>query len=742
MSVAPLTPPPMLNERLLAPLERLRRELRRHLLVRGVLLFLLALVGAGLVQLLVDRGLRLSVDQRVAMNVAITIAWLAVLWRYVGLPLLRPLPDDRLAGWIDAATPALEDRVQTAVELSRGGEPLDPLAERPSVELSQAVLLEACAQVGPAAFERLVDRRGLRHRLWAGVGVLALVSIAWVVRTEMMSVWFQRNWLLRDLAWPQRTYIVPQGFDSNRTQRLPRGEQVEIYAEVQGDLPKSTELTWIRADGSRGSQGMTIVGGRKLYAELGVLTEDLTFQISGGDEHTSPHRIIAVERPRITFTRFHVEPPAYTGLEPIEFEQQTTVELLRGSRVKISAQISKPARLVQFRTEEGLVLDLQPSVAEPPASAVEPLSPDGAARAAAATWTVAWQNPHLSMGHFEIEDEDGLANQNPVRYVFKVTADQAPGVQLALPGVGELITPLAHFNASLQVEDVYGLGAVELALQRNEETPLPQRLPALETRARRYQAQVKLDAEWAQVKPGDRLWVRAAAEDLDPAGPNRGEGQVYSLLVVPREDFEQAMAQRELELRAEFERLLAAQKSLGESFQRVATDLPESGSPPVRESQRLVGLMRRQTAHAARCGAIARRYGEMLEEMRTSRVARMVDEQRIGDRIQRPLQLLETQSMPAVATAWAALREQSTADNRQLADDTQVRVLREMQAVYQNMLEWEGYREAVNTLRSAIEQQAQVRQATIAELERELADILGLEPQPESRPASGPSDKP
>jgi hypothetical protein len=740
MSSAPVSlssPPEAIRQRVLAPLETLRRRTRWHLAVRGGVVLLSGIVLAAVCQLALDRWLRLSVDQRVALNLALTLVWLWLLLRYCIVPLLRPLPDHVLAAWVDAGDPSLDDRVQTAVEFANWSGPTEQHAEAPSQDLIDAVLGEVSQRVTPEAFDRVLDRRGFRRRLLMGGALLAAVAVAWLARPDILSIWFNRNWLLREQPWPQRTYLEPVGFDRGDVRRLPRGEEVEVFVDVRGEMPRTATLEWKSEDDRTGAVVLTRLSGGRLYASLGDLTDNLTFRLRGGDDHSRPFHIHAVERPRVTRSNLRVTPPAYTRVEALDFQQQTTVEVLAGSTLEILADINRPLAAARFISEDGLVITPEILPGEQPSeSGAGESGPPPAARL-----RLAWSEPRSGVYRFELEDVDGLSNVNPLRYTLKLVPDQPPTVELSLPGVGELITPEAEMRAVLTADDVYGLSGVELTATQQGRTPESIAIPPLAASARQYAGEGLIRAPELRLRPGDRVRIRAAARDLDPAGPNVGESREFSLAVVSREDFEQALAERELELRAEFERLIAAQKSLNESYIRIEADLPASGPAPARESQRIVGLMRRQAGHAARCGVFARRYLDILDELRTNKLARIADEQRLAQRIARPLQTLESETMPAASAAWAALREDSGPVVRGTARSAQDRVLREMEAVYQQMLEWEGYREAVGALQEILDAQQQLRKETISRLERELAEILGLD-TPDGEPPAAPSSQP
>ena len=102
-------------------------------------------------------------------------------------------------------------------------------------------------------------------------------------------------------------------------------------------------------------------------------------------------------------------------------------------------------------------------------------------------------------------------------------------------------------------------------------------------------------------------------------------------------------------------------------------------------------------------------------------------------------------SLPAGLTAGsgpigglsAELRGVVPATQQAAVGDTQVEILRRMQAILANMLKREGYREAVALLQEVITEQAGVRAATLDALRQELETILGVDEPVERSPEDG-----
>ena len=685
-----------LRQRIFTPLVSLRQRIRLYLALDGLRRFVFVLIVAVLVQIALDWWLKLTVGQRFLLSVGITLYWLWIVYRRLYLPLWRPLSDRMLAAMVDRAHPELHDRLVTAVEFSGadGRYGARPLHWGASPALVLEVLQETCHSVGGLSFLQVLNHRRAARCCLELAGLLVLIGLAFQLMPGLTGTWFARNWRLQELAWPQRTYILPEGFDRDGRFRMARGDMVEVVAGVVGEVPDTAVLSWWTPTGRQGEAEMSIVGERQLVAALGQLSEDIHFRIIGGDERTSEYIIQAVERPRIIHTLAHLTPPAYTALDPVVIEQQTVFEILSGATLEIEARLNKPVKQVRFVAADGSTAPGGVSLSSDSGQHVRVY--------------LLWTAPTSGIYHFELRDHDGLSNKNPLRYTLKIVPDRPPTVRMNLVGVGRTITPAAELPVDLVCEDAYGLGAVRLLVQAGGRPA--QRLPAADFSAGglEFSTEFGLAVGACSVSPSEQLRIWAEAEDLDPHGPNVGATPVETLRVVSREEFQSEMARRELTLRQEFERLSSAQRRLKDALDRLLARLVDNKVQPPAVDRQIAGLARTQREHAGRCLAIARGFEQVLSEMRISRVARPADENRIGNRVVVPLDRLARQTIPAAADALATLRRSASAENRQAAVAAQDEILRQMRAVLAEMLEWEGYREAIALLETVIAVQTEV----------------------------------
>jgi len=690
------------------PLARLRNRGRLYVALDGAVAAYITLLACGAAQVLLDWGLRLTAEQRAFVSAIAVVISLWTVRRRLWIPLSRALSDKTLALVVDRAFPKMHDRIAAAVQFARGQ--CGP-AESNSPQLVGAIISEACEAAPSVEFMSVLNHRRARRRTGELAGLLSATVIAAAVMPDMAGAWFRRNWLFQETPWPQRTYITPIGFDDDGACRAPRGEELIITARNRGRVPASVELIWTTDSNLEGVETMTRVGIDRWRASLGVLNENLAFRIAGGDERTREYVVQPADRPRVIHTSTRISPPAYTGMEMYSLERQTVLEMLKGSRVEIEATFNRPITDVRFVGGAGEVV------------ACMSAAPDRA--------YVTWDAPIAGKYHFELVDRDGWTNRRPVIFTFDVEPDSAPVVSLTLSDAGGNITPTAELPLDIDCQDVYGLASATLYIRRNDDPPHEITFDDFELGSHDFDTHYFFDVSRIVVEPGDRLRLWLEACDQDPAGPNTGRCNPIILRAVTPADFLNELAAREMELRREFERLISTQRGLADALNRLAPTLPVDGAPTPAISQRLAALARLQDSNAQSCMSISRRFERMLGEMRVNKVSRIGDERRIGQRVIEPLRKLAAEDMPESSGAVTSLRTEVNRDVVAATPRWQSEILRKMSAILANMLEWEGYREAVALLRELRGEQATLHDDTIKRIERELEAILGLDEIPE-----------
>lgn len=721
------------DRNVLSRLRGLRRRLRLYVLVDGLMGLGLTLLVAVVSTLLVDRTFHLGRDMRTVQLASLLAVLMLILWRMVLRPLSVTIPLAAMAMLLERWYPQLRSRLITAVEFVDPSSPPATGVQR-SPAMIQAVIRQAGEAAAGLSYHRGLAHARARRNLGLGIACLAVPAAMFLAAPPMMVMWFQRNVLLRDVAWPQRNRLTVQGLTQG-VLRVPRGEDATITAAVDEGFepPLQVFIRYESAGGLAGREQMPAsrsgeptgrpVGARRTgAAELPSvqflhtferLTETLRCQIYGGDAQTEWFTIEVVDRPRLASVSLNVTPPAYTRMEPYDLRaDQTVAEVLKGSIVQFRIRTHRPVREATLMRDAGGGRSVQVRSAQ---------------RTAADTFQVVERPEESAIYHFRLVDRDGLTNESerlrPVQIFLKLLADRPPKVRLQVKGVGEIVTPAARLPINADVSDDYGLAAVSLVYgSADQASPRPPgSIPGFEPGPRRFQA----DLVWAPAahgfKEGDRVVVYVEASDADNvSGPNIGQSSSVTLRLVGREELLAELNRREQEYRQDFERLVRTQEELfNEWLAAVST-----GDRRDREAALAQGwtqMARRQRDYAARTNTLRGQFEQVLSEWRINQVATPEVEERLGRRIVVPMDVLHRERMPVAADRLDIMAKTWTEESQQATRLALQAVLAEMKSILAVMVKWEGFQEAVTLLRDIQKMQRQVSEETDKRIEQAIA---------------------
>lgn len=720
------------SQLVIEPLERVGRTLRRYVAVEGLCRCLAVLVLAAGLQLMTDRLLVLEAGPRAAMLMVLLFIVARQFHRRVIRPAaVRPNAND-IAAILERKHPDYADRLISAVAFATGG---GTNPHRDSPALVRALLDQSATQ-----FRSLPTKDVLRHGRYArylvlGLAAMGATATAFIAAPDTMATYVDRNWLLGDVPWPTSTRIVPEGFRKGRL-RWPVGDDLTLVATALDEPPRALQAEFRLPSGNQTTRKMDRRGRDQFILDYGPLTQAMRVRFLiwrlGVDEYTPWYDVDAVHRPSVRTLRVEVSPPAYSGQPSYVLAQgQSGADVIRGSAVRIDAEMSKPVTTAALRARSDVRLAAE-AIIEGGTHVSANFVPD-----------------RNGTYFFDVADESGLEDRAPVTCTFKLLADAAPKVRFTLPGTREWVVPNAVLNLSVDCEDNLGLQSVELrhearrmANAASDAAPawLAEPLPDLTSKQLRY----TLRREWPllplTLEPGDQLALVVHATDYQPpveieakADPaakvaaNLGESLVYTLRVVTPEELLTELGRREHEWRREFEQIIKAQ----EQINRRTMDLRDSRKDPALARQmagRYAQETRTQRKQAGRIKTVTRQFEQILAELKVNQLAGPAVRRRLSGGVIAPLRQLAGTNVVETAEMMARL---CLGFNEQLADEveqSQAQIVRMMYDILADMLKWEGYNEAVALLRDVVRLQRDLNSDTQARLEREIDKLFGTEP--------------
>ncbi len=726
------------EQRVVRPLSATGRSLRRQIAVEGILWCVAIGVAACAVQFAADRLLVLGLGPRILLLALVVglLVWHA--FRRVVRPALVRVSATDVAALLERRDATLGDQLVSAVAFAQATA-INPLRDSPA-------MVERLFARAAARYEQLgsIDllRRDRHWRFVAGGLAAAMLSVAaGAFAPDLMSAYVERNWLLRDRPWPTRTQIELRGFVDGRM-AWPLGDDLTLSAIAHDRVPDSLRAEIETQSGRRESRPMDRQGERGFVLAYGPLPQSLKVRFLigrfGVDEHTAWYHVDAIERPMVKAATIQVAPPAYTGQQPYALASgQVSSDLLRGSAIRIAADMNKPvvSALLRSRTDHR----------EAAAASVE----NG-------TQIISRFTPARSGTYFfDVRDEAGLEDTHPVTYSFNLTSDPPPRVRLSLPGSGELMVPAAVPTIQIESDDNLGMSSIHLAwrvVQPGEsattqpamqEEPLPDFVDG--------QTRYSLEREWPlqrlTLQPGQQLSlvVRAAdhqpiaapasqpadADAVEPALPvNVGESQTFTLRVVTPEEFLTELGRREHEWRREFEQIIKAQEQLQQRITILRDDDPAAAASADR-AIRYAQEARAQRQQINRMKTVLRQFEQVYAELRVNQLATPTVRRRLDGGVIRPLGALISDGVPQIADQIDRLRLQYDPALAAGLDEEMTRLIRSMYAILAEMLKWEGYNEAVGLLREIVRLQDDVTDDTRARMEKEIERLFGGESEGE-----------
>lgn len=717
MADLPLPSPRVrLDDTLHARMRRVAQRLRRYVLIEGLAWVMTFLLCGALVQVALDyasRGMRWSM--RAALLGVIIILALRLVIRRVVRPLRKRIGVGDVANLVERRYPQLASSLISAVRFAAGevGRP-----ETNSESLVDSVIRDAGHRARGLEFGAVLNPRRAQRSGLTILAVLLIATGATLTKPEVTGLWFARHVLLQEVAWPRRTRLVLNVAGNEVVAAI--GDDVTIEATAHGVQPRSVEFYFETDSGRRGRETMATVGSVGSYRYRFTLKnaqEDLTFHLVGGDDRTEPYSLRLLERPRVEATSLRIAPPGYTKLPPAEMgDGHRSAQVLQGSAVTITATTNHPvvkATLLSGREVTAHVFG-HDAVAVP-----------GAPLESTTVLSATIKPTETSVYEFQLVDTEGLENRKPVRFSIRVMEDEAPRVRIKLEGAGEMITADAVLPLEVEASDAYGLADVALhyRLSREDSVASLIPLPNLSPNATTFSGATAWSVSTAGPVPGEQLILVARAQDFDDLnGPNVTETPETSLRIVTRDELLAELARREEEYRLDFERLVAAQEKLRGELLTVLSRANRADAGAL--SSALAPLERRQRSIAGSTHVIRQQFARILEELRINQLVSNVVEERLGRRIVEPLTQLARQDLVLAADTLRRWSRDASPETGSLVDPQQATLLTTMREVLANMIQWEGYQEAVNTLRDILRLQAELEAETQRAIEDQARDIF------------------
>lgn len=731
----------------------LRRRIRQYIWLEGSAAALAWLGVAFWATLAADWFFEPPPVVRAIMLAAVAAVLVVVLFRMIGRRAFVNISDANAAVVLERRFPQLNDSLLTAILL--GDRPID---DKLSDEMLANTCDEAAARIEGVELKKVFNPRPLW--LHCGAAVLLTVSIVMfaVMFTSSFGVWTNRVLGLSSDLWPRYCDIEVDGFPGG-VRKVARGSDVEIIAKADTRMPRTPEKVEIRYQAEGGARGRVTMDQRGMsqgeedyyqeYAHTfrGVLS-DIYFDVVGGDDRIYDLRIQAVDSPTISSMTLDCELPAYIRHEQPPLPVTGVMQVPHGSRVIICAEEANK-ELVRVQIDR-IVAD-KPQTTE----IFEADKLDANHRGFSYTIERLDDNTTLL---FTLTDTDDITGRDPVRLVLVAAPDQPPQMAIQLDGIGTAITPQAQIPIIGRIADDYGVGRIWFEYEVDDREPEDRPIADLPDGPAAY----NLDGEALEVrdlglKPGQKLKLCVRSSDFCDLGqgPNLAGSERWLLEVVSSDKLRAMLEARELVLRQRFERMLQEVTETRDLLAHLDFESEVSGEPveakpagsepgdkPVVEKSadsperraslrllRVQGALSNCRKSAQEVLGVADAFDNIRKQLVNNRIDTEELKRRLEDGIARPLHNIAGEMFPELERRIEALHTdlENPRLGSELRDKAQLQaddILLSMQKVLDRMLELESFNEAVELLRSIVEEQKKLKEATKQRHKNKLRDLL------------------
>ena len=490
---------------------RLRVALHGAAIAIAVALALLVAGALGIERFRYDPAAIIAARILVALAVVVAVAWL------LARPLMRRLPDDQVALYLEENEPSLEMAVLSAVEHRAGRVDSGARGSALGTQLEKSARDRTRAVEGGTRVERVPMRRALAT-LGAAVLVGAILLGAGPEWLRRGTVVLLTPWRSAEAAMPFAIMVQP----GNAT--IAKGGDQEIAAELRGFLTSDVTLAIRRGlEGEWERIPMDAATDSAAFAvRLFDLTEATTYYIEANGVRSNVYRIDVVALPYVDRIDLEYRFPSYTGREAEHVEGGGDIAALRGTTVRLTATPTMAS------AEGRLIVDGRDTV---------PIAPGDSL---ALTGDLVVREPGTY--RIELRAADGRWVTASLDYTIDVLEDEAPTVRVTRPGRDEQVTSIEEVFIEAESNDDYGVRSMELVYTVNGGEP--QTVPLVRGgRRTNTTAGHTLFLEEMGLAAGDLIAYHVRATDGAPGRAEPARSDIYFLNVRPfGRDYRQAEA--------------------------------------------------------------------------------------------------------------------------------------------------------------------------------------------------------
>lgn len=451
-------------------LARVRWAWKRTAALAGLAVTVLETLGMITVAVPIDLLFRPGLGGRMALAGLLLGGFALLFVRHVIRPLLRRIPDQQVALYVEEQNAGFEGSLLAAAEFGPSAAGAAPAA------LVLAILAEAERRASQLDIRHVVDVRRLRKYGLSAAAVVVVYGAASLLFPQTVghqAVRVLAPWRAPDrpalpavaalpVKAPVQISLVQTNADVLRGSAwrleatLSRTPETAVQVHFRAFATDVEESRWYALP-------MTTIEKLHAYeAMLADINEDMECYVSAEGVRSATCRIRVYDPLVIEGIETVLHYPDYLSLpDRTERRPSGDVAAPRGSTVTVRMLANRPITAGRLVWEDGAPQPLVPEAGPPPA--------------AAAVFTANTNRAY----RYRIEDAMGQVLESPSPAYVQILPDNPPAVALRLPATApESITPLGEITIEAGVADDFGVAQADLVYRRGGETDGPeQRLP-------------------------------------------------------------------------------------------------------------------------------------------------------------------------------------------------------------------------------------------------------------------------
>lgn len=397
------------------------------------------------------------------------------------------------------------------------------------------------------------------------------------------------------------TYTVTPGSGT-----VEQGQTVAPSIQFTGNvIPESVTFAFkTDVEDSYRNRPMTSSESQTFVSREMDVTNSLSYYIQMDDFQSETFRLDVEILPRFESLIATVSPPSYTQLPSRELEYPfTSISVYPGSDIEFNGTLNKPIKSLDLRsiTESRTFPETEADSLREFTGNISPTSAD----------TIT----------FEMEDFDGLTNQNPFRTIIKLKEDEAPTVVIREPAGDVMMNEPGELEIIYQATDDFGIRRAELNWERHRayvDEPEQSQIQ-LNTPQNGRNSRFTWDLTQIDLRPRDEVRFTIRAMDNDEyRGGKWGKSKEIVIRVPSLAEFFDEVDSKERDVQGDLENVSENFDQMEQEYERFMERLRNNPEGGFEEQEMLESVSEKQQQIDETVKQLQEQFDELRQEMEES----------------------------------------------------------------------------------------------------------------------------